>query len=139
MGWAYVGTRQRAWVSRVRAKFSSYRLPSRVPLTLSIRLFSGNFELPKYLPIFGKTQLQVLSALCAILLLATNLATVYAVQERPRTKPPQHHLDIRAALGVFSTLKDIWTNFRILPHAITQIVSCPDIPMTLLDVLLNTV
>ena len=134
MGWAYVGTRQRAWISRVRAKIYTYRhSSSQVPLTLSIRLSSGNFELPKYLPIFGKTQLQVLSALCAILLLATNLATVYAVQERPRTKPPQHHLDIRAAFGVFSTLKDIWTNFRILPHAITQIVSCLGVRMVQLD------
>jgi hypothetical protein len=73
----------------------------------------------------GNTQLQVLSVLSALLLLVTNGATVYAVNERVLLEPPSkraHASETSASFGMFGAVRDIWLNALTLPYVIMRIV-----------------
>jgi solute carrier family 45, member 1/2/4 len=44
--------------------------------------FSGNMDLPNWLPLLGKTELEVLSVLGSVFLIATHLFTAFSVKEK---------------------------------------------------------
>lgn len=62
-----------------------------------------------------------MSALSGLLLLVTNGVTVYSVKERVLLESPSKTPE-ETALGVFSTVKDIWSNVLTLPYVILRIV-----------------
>lgn len=85
-------------------------------------LCSGNVKLPNLFPFLGKTQLQVLSVLSALLLLVTNGTTAYAVRERVLLEPPRKRMLTETPFGIFGTVRDIWMNALTLPYVIMRIV-----------------
>lgn len=67
------------WVFCVRL----VNFPKPNPCTLTRRSFgSGNINLLAIFPFLGKTQLQVLSFLTSVVLMATHGLTAYSVKER---------------------------------------------------------
>ncbi|KAF8307893.1 hypothetical protein DL93DRAFT_2171488 [Clavulina sp. PMI_390] len=84
--------------------------------------FVGNIKLPDLFPFLGTTQLQVLSALSAVLLILTNGATVLAVRERVLVEDKSiRRPGSSSSLGLFSTVKEIWSNVWTLPYVIMRI------------------
>jgi len=86
--------------------------------------FIGNIKLPALFPIFGKTQLQILSILSAILLFVTNGTTVYSVSERVLVEPPPKRSptgENLTSFGMLRTVQDIWRNALTLPYVIMRI------------------
>ncbi|KAG8908297.1 hypothetical protein FRB99_007831 [Tulasnella sp. 403] len=79
--------------------------------------FVGNVDLPKTLPFLGKTQLQVLSVVTSIFLMATQGLTAASVSEKVLVKDAQSD----GRNGFVDIFKDIWKNILTLPRVIMQI------------------
>jgi solute carrier family 45 protein 1/2/4 len=97
-------------------------------------LYSGNLHLANLFPFFGKTQLQVLCVISALLLLLTHIITSLTVKERvllPDDGGQDAHFQAskhrkRRGLkgffgGTISVFRDIWQNAHTLPPNIRQI------------------
>lgn len=99
-------------------------------------LSSGNIRLPDIFPFLGVTQLQVLSALSAVLLVITNGTTVLSVRERILLEPSFNgklYGDNASHTGAVSTIKEIWASMWTLPYIIMRIVSeCHNAPLSCL-------
>lgn len=80
-----------------------------------IFFFSGNINLPRILPFLGKTQLEVLSVIVSLLLLAGHLLMAILVKERVLCTKSR-------GKSFRQELRDIWSNMKTLPHVIRQIV-----------------
>lgn len=80
--------------------------------------FVGNINLVSILPFLGTTQLQVLSFLTSVLLMATHGLTAYSVKERVLLRDNRRG---SSSTSFSATLKSIWTNIFTLPPAIRSI------------------
>lgn len=81
----------------------------------------GNWDLPKLMPWFGRTQLQVLCVLTSLGLLAAHAITCFAVRERVLVTRVDDG-GRQKKRGAMGALKDIWENVWKLPRVIQQIV-----------------
>jgi len=78
-------------------------------------LNSGNIDLPRILPFLGNTQLQVLSVVVSLLLLIGHLVMAMLVKEPVLRRKSQ-------GKSFCQEIKEIWSNMKILPPIIRQIV-----------------
>ncbi|TFK31761.1 major facilitator superfamily domain-containing protein [Crucibulum laeve] len=85
-----------------------------------VGFFVGNMNLPKYFPFLGKSQLQVLSVIVSLLLLAGHSVMAVMVKERVLVARPDVN-GKRQGKSFVQELKDIWTNMLTLPRVIRQI------------------
>jgi len=118
--------REHCWILHVRknAALIISQVKSCQILTIDC-CCSGNIKLPALFPIFGKTQLQILSILSALLLLITNGITVYSVSERVLVEPPPKRSptgENSTSFEMLRTVQDIWKNALTLPYVIMRIV-----------------
>ncbi|TEB23029.1 MFS general substrate transporter [Coprinellus micaceus] len=85
-----------------------------------VGFFVGNIDLTRILPFLGNTQLEVLSVVVSLLLLAGHLIMAIMVKERVLLKTESSGR--RSGSNAFiQELKDIWSNIRTLPWVIRQI------------------
>ncbi|KAJ7179784.1 major facilitator superfamily domain-containing protein [Mycena filopes] len=80
-----------------------------------IGFFVGNLNLPELLPFLGSSELQVLSVLVVILILAGHFTTAVLVKEGQVTAPEHQRPSFRAEL------EQIFTSMGKLPRVIKQI------------------
>ncbi|KAF8994064.1 major facilitator superfamily domain-containing protein [Cyathus striatus] len=85
-----------------------------------IGFFVGNINLPAYFPFLGKSQLQVLSVVVSVLLLAGHLVMAFLVKEKVLLKQTTDTGKSRGKSFV-QEIKAIWTNMLTLPRVIRQI------------------
>lgn len=110
-----------AWAARmlgvgsVVGFFMSALLSYRISTLIHFLLSSGNINLPRILPFLGKTQLEVLSIVVSLLLLAGHLAMAVLVKERVLCTKSE-------GKSFRQEIRDIWSNMKTLPHVIRQIV-----------------
>ncbi|PPR06325.1 hypothetical protein CVT24_001015 [Panaeolus cyanescens] len=83
-----------------------------------VGFFAGNVDLPRILPIFGDSQLKVLSVVVSILLLGGHVLMCVLVKEKVLLKEANGKSHRKSFVG---EMKDIWANMRTLPHVIQQI------------------
>ncbi|KII91533.1 hypothetical protein PLICRDRAFT_156689 [Plicaturopsis crispa FD-325 SS-3] len=81
--------------------------------------YVGNVDLTKVFPIFGTAQLQVLSALAALVLVSTHIMTMASVSERVNVGSPNNEKG--RGLGFMGEVKKIWHGAKALPRVIRQI------------------
>ncbi|KAJ7692920.1 major facilitator superfamily domain-containing protein [Mycena rosella] len=81
-----------------------------------VGFFVGNLDLPSFLPFLGSSELQVLSVIVSVLLLAGHLTTAFLVQEQVlvRTAEEQHS-------SFQAEIRQIVSNIFTLPRVIRQI------------------
>ncbi|KAF8800152.1 MFS general substrate transporter [Phlegmacium glaucopus] len=85
-----------------------------------IGFFIGNIDLPYSFPFLGHTQLQVLSVIGSLLLVASHLLMAGLVKESVLVKNPP--IDGKSERRSFSQqVKDLWSNLFTLPKVIRQI------------------
>ncbi|THH15535.1 hypothetical protein EW146_g4950 [Bondarzewia mesenterica] len=77
--------------------------------------FIGNVDMPSVFPLLGKSELQVLSVISSILLIATHLFTASMVKERVLLASSQAKKSFR------QEIRELWANARTLPYVIRQI------------------
>ncbi|KAG8959256.1 hypothetical protein FRC03_008241 [Tulasnella sp. 419] len=78
--------------------------------------FIGNIDLPKVLPIFGRTELEILSVITCITLVLSHGITSVSITEKVLVQSTDQKKS-----GVFSIFRDIWINMRTLPWTVKQI------------------
>ncbi|KAF6760581.1 sucrose transporter [Ephemerocybe angulata] len=87
-----------------------------------VGFFVGNVDLTRVFPVFGKTQLEVLSVVVSFLLLAGHLAMAFLVKERVLLKVEVDPARKKSKASAFvQELKEIWSNMLTLPWVIRQI------------------
>ncbi|KAI0046327.1 MFS general substrate transporter [Auriscalpium vulgare] len=77
--------------------------------------FFGGINMPSLLPFLGKTELEVLAVVSAVLMIGTHLTTTVFVKERVLLENGLPSKTFR------QELKDLWLNARSLPYVIRQI------------------
>ncbi|EIW74070.1 MFS general substrate transporter [Coniophora puteana RWD-64-598 SS2] len=77
--------------------------------------YIGNIDLTRIFPILGDEELEVLTALAAILLLATQAITCFCTKERVLVSSPSKRKNF------FAELKEIWETIFTLPQTIKSI------------------
>ncbi|VDC04314.1 unnamed protein product [Peniophora sp. CBMAI 1063] len=77
----------------------------------------GGLDMPAMFPIFGSTEIEVISALSAISLVFTHAITCYCTKERVLLSLPAR----QQRSGFLKEVKSTWTTFKTLPYAILRI------------------
>ncbi|EJD02015.1 MFS general substrate transporter [Fomitiporia mediterranea MF3/22] len=83
--------------------------------------FIGNVDLTKVFPIFGRTELQVLSVIASFLLLLTQSTTAACVKERVLVSSSCVPNIYKAQKSLREEIREIWDNLLNLPRVIRQI------------------
>ncbi|KAJ9477464.1 Sucrose transporter [Pseudozyma hubeiensis] len=82
----------------------------------------GNLDLPKLAPRFlGTTQIQIVSVLVSVILLATHSLVVFRVQEQILAPARSHGSRKRKGLGLTAIITDLYVQARGLPPPIIEI------------------
>ncbi|KAJ4480223.1 major facilitator superfamily domain-containing protein [Lentinula aciculospora] len=83
--------------------------------------FAGNLDLPSLLPIFGHTELQILSVVVSIVLLGSHILVAASVSERVLVKSNSDGAGGPLAKSFTNEVKAIFENLWSLPRVIRQI------------------
>ncbi|KAF5353770.1 hypothetical protein D9757_013859 [Collybiopsis confluens] len=83
--------------------------------------FAGNLDLPSLLPIFGHTELQVLSVVTSLILFGSHLLMAATVQERVLVKSTVNGAGGPLAKSFTFEVKEMFENLWSLPRVIRQI------------------
>ncbi|KIK58055.1 hypothetical protein GYMLUDRAFT_705185 [Collybiopsis luxurians FD-317 M1] len=83
--------------------------------------FAGNLDLPSILPIFGHTELQILSVVTSLILLGSHTVMAASVQERVLLKSTASGAGGPLAKSFTAEVKAMFENMWSLPRVIRQI------------------
>ncbi|KAJ2923915.1 hypothetical protein H1R20_g13179, partial [Candolleomyces eurysporus] len=86
-----------------------------------VGFFVGNIDLTRIFPFLGSTQLEVLSVVVSLLLLAGHIAMAFLVKERILLKSDSPSNKTTKPNAFIKELKEIWSNILTLPWVIRQI------------------